>query len=370
MSTASNAAPALARQPFFDAPDTCELADCAPGAGRRASRPAEALAGSCVLAAAVLDAVADLAADSGSEAALLARSGAAKALEARHDALWSARRTDSLATRGDARPLYAGALGRGLLATPCGLQAGTDGALWASCLGGEGLAVLPPDGGRGRLVPLPGARPWGLFQAGGGALWVCDFARPRLLLVEADGTVARELAVEPPRGQVGLRPILGTADPDSGWRTLHLILADASGRNRRLARLSLDGGGPEFEPCPLTQPSALAIRGGRLFACSQNPAVILSRPLRGGEWSRFSSGLAPEYLTQFTFAPDGVWLAARGRLARLDADGRLERVVDAAALCGYPGSNFCGLAALALPDGPRLFAADNIHNLVHAFRLD
>jgi hypothetical protein len=40
------------------------------------------------------------------------------------------------------------------------------------------------------------------------------------------------------------------------------------------------------------------------------------------------------------------------------------------ALSGYPGSNFCGLAALALPDGPRLFVADNIHNLIHAFRLD
>lgn len=365
MSTASNAAPALARQPFFDAPD-----NFAPDEGQRTGRPAGTLAGSCVLAAAVLDAVADLAGDSGSEAALLAKSGAAKTLESRHDALWNALRTDFLSPRGDARPAYAGALGHGLLATPCGLQAGADGALWATSLGGEGLAVLPPDGGQGRLVPLPGSRPWGLFQAGGGALWVCDFARPRLLLVEADGTVARELAVELADERNGLRPILGAADPDSGWRTLFCILADASGKNRRLARLNLDGGGPEFEPCPLTQPSALAIRGGRLYVSSQNPAVILSRPMRGGEWSRFSSGLAPEYLTQFTFTPDGVWLAARGRLARLDANGRLERVVDAAALSGYPGSNFCGLAALALPDGPRLFAADNIHNLVHAFRLD
>lgn len=356
MSTASNAAPALARQPFFDAPG-----DCA---------PAEAPAAACVLAAAVLDAVADLAGNSASEAALLAKSGAAKTLETRHDVLWNALRTEYLATRGAARLVYAGALGRGLLATPCGLQAGADGNLWATCLGGEGLAVLPPDGGPGRLVPLPGSRPWGLFQAGGGALWVCDFARPRLLLVEADGTVARELAVEPTSDGDGLRPILGAADPDSGWRSLRLILADASGRSRKLARLSLDGGEPEFEPCPLTQPSALAIRGGRLFVSSQNPAAILSRPVDGGEWSRFSSGLAPEYLTQFTFAPDGVWLAARGRLARLDTDGRLERVVDAAALAGYPGSNFCGLAALALPDGPRLFVADNIHNLVHAFRLD
>jgi hypothetical protein len=151
MSTASNAAPALARQPFFDAPD-----NFAPDEGQRTGRPAGTLAGSCVLAAAVLDAVADLAGDSGSEAALLAKSGAAKTLESRHDALWNALRTDFLSPRGDARPAYAGALGHGLLATPCGLQAGADGALWATSLGGEGLAVLPPDGGQGRLVPLPG----------------------------------------------------------------------------------------------------------------------------------------------------------------------------------------------------------------------
>lgn len=327
------------------------------------AQPAGLDAAACVQAGAVLDVVESLAAGRSGEGATIARNGAAWAVQERHRRFWAARPAEGLL-----RP--AGSFGSESLVTPCGLEPGADGNLWVTSIGGERLSVFSPQGELARHLPLPGASPWGVFQAGQGCLWVCDFANALLLLVGPDGGIEQRLPVRVP-GQ-DLRPILGAAD----GAEIFLILADGSGRNRRLARLRVDdrpedgdGAAPELLPCPVAIPSGLRVRGGRLHVSSQNPPAILSRPLSGGDWTGFSAGLLPEYLTQFAFAGEHAWLAARGRLTRLGTAGAVEQVVDAAALAGYPESNFCGLAALDGPDGPRLFVADNIHNLIHVFRL-
>lgn len=327
-------------------------------------------AAACKQAEAVLNVVESLAAGRSSEGATLARNGAIWGLRRRHDRYWSARlaarRTEDCASirpaEGLLRPV--GSFGAENLVTPCGLEPGPDGNLWVASLGGERLTALSPQGELVRHVLLPGARPWGLFQAGQGSLWVCDFASSLLLRVGPDGTLEKRLPVCLPGHD--LRPILGAANGSE----LFLILADGSGRNRHLARFYADDAAtPEFLPCPVAIPSGVRVRAGRLYVSSQNPPALLSRPLAGGEWTSFNTGPVPEYLNQFTFAGEQVWLASRGRLARLGKTGAVEQVVDAAALAGYPESNFCGLAALDGPGGPQLYVADNIHNLIHAFRL-
>jgi hypothetical protein len=342
-------------------------------------QPAGQDAAACVQAEAVLDVVESLTAGHGGEGAGIARNGAAWTVQERHSRFWSARLDQDRASIRPAqtRLRAAGSFGAESLVTPCGLEPGADGALWVTSLGGERLSALSPQGEPVRHVPLPGARPWGLFQAdqtgqtgldGQGSLWVCDFANSLLLRIGLDGTLEQRLPVRV-AGQ-DLRPILGAAHHTAGGQELYLILADGSGRNRRLARLRVDAD-PALEllSCPVAIPSGVRVHGGRLFVSSQNPPALLSRPLEGGAWTGFSSGLLPEYLTQFAFAGEHAWLAARGRLARLGTTGAVELVVDAAALAGYPESNFCGLAALHGPDGPTLFVADNIHNLIHSFRL-
>lgn len=365
MSDACNTAAALAREHFHGPEARPAQSACATQSVSGAA--------ACAQAAAVLDLVEDMAAGSAGEAATQARNGAAWAVQRRNDAYWGPLLREGLRTE-TLRP--EGAFGQGLLATPCGLEAGPDGLLRVSSLGGGRVSVFTPRGEIVRHAELPGSRPWGLFPAVVGGFWVCDFAQARLTRLDADDRPACDLHLEAD----GLRPILGAADPGSG--ALFLILADATGRNRRLARLEppKETGGsarPELLPCPAAIPSALRVRGNALFVSSQNPATIFSRPpASGGRWTRFNAGPLPEYLTQFAFAGADAgtaaraWIAAKGRIARLDAQGRVERVVDAATLAAHPGSNFCGLAELALADGLRLFVADNINNLIHAFRLD
>lgn len=336
----------------------------------RTAPPAGLDAAACVQAEAVLDVVESLTAGHTGEGATIARNGAALIVQERHRHFWAARLAEGCASIRPAQTALrpAGSFGTEGLVTPCGLEPGADGNLWVTSLGGERLSALSPQGELVRHVPLPGARPWGLFQAGQDSLWVCDFANSLLLRVAPDGTQEQCLPVRV-AGQ-DLRPILGAADDTPNSPDIFLILADGSGRNRRLARLCVaDDSALEFLPCPVAIPSGLRVRGGRLYVSSQNPPALLSRPLEGGAWTGFSTGLLPEYLTQFAFAGEHVWLACRGRLTRLGKTGAVEQVVDAAALAGYPESNFCGLAALDGPDGPRLFVADNIHNLIHAFRL-
>jgi len=371
MSDACNTATILSREYFSG-----QEATSAPDTGA-AYAPAPAIAAgldaaACTQAEAVLDVVESLAAGHTDEGATIARNGAAWTVQERHRRFWAARLAEGCAdirpSRPGERPLRpVGTLGAERLVTPCGLEPGADGNLWVTSIGGERITALSPQGELVRHVPLPGARPWGLFQAGQageGSLWVCDFANSLLLRLGPDGRLEQSLPVRV-AGQ-DLRPILGAANGPE----IFLILADGSGRNRRLARLRADDeAAPELLPCPVAIPSGLRVRAGRLYVSSQNPPAILSRPLAGGAWTGFSAGLLPEYLTQFAFAGEHAWLAARGRLTRLGRAGAVELVVDAAALAGYPESNFCGLAALDGPDGPHLFVADNIHNLIHAFQL-
>jgi hypothetical protein len=374
MSDACNTATILTREHFSgqeEASAPYTGAAYAPAPAMAAGRDAAA----CVQAGAVLDVVERLAAGHTGEGATIARNGAAWTVQKRHHCFWAARVAEGCASirpaENQLHPL--GSFGAESLVTPCGLEPRVDGTLWVTSLGGERLSALSPQGELVRHVPLPGARPWGLFQAGQAredSLWVCDFANALLLRIGLDGRLEQRLPVRV-AGQ-DLRPILGAANAAE----IFLILADGSGRNRRLARLRADdrpedgdGAAPELLPCPVAIPSGVRVRGGRLFVSSQNPPALLSRPLAGGAWTGFSSGLLPEYLTQFAFAGEHTWLASRGRLARLGKTGAVELVVDAATLAGYPESNFCGLAALDGPDGPRLFVADNIHNLIHAFQL-
>lgn len=368
MSDACNTATILSREHFSG-----QEATNPPYTGA-AYAPAPAIAArldaaACVQAEAVLDVVESLAVGHSGEGATIARNGAAWTVQERHRRFWAARLAEGCASIRPAESLLrpVGSFGAESLLTPCGVEPGADGNLWVTSIGGERITALSPQGELVRHVPLPGARPWGLFQAGQAgedSLWTCDFANSLLLRIGPDGRLEQSLPVRV-AGQ-DLRPILGAANGPE----IFLILADGSGRNRCLARLRADDGAtPEFLPCPVAIPSGLRVRAGRLYVSSQNPPAILSRPLAGGAWTGFSAGLLPEYLTQFAFAGEHAWLAARGRLTRLGRTGAVEQVVDAAALAGYPESNFCGLAALDGPDGPRLFVADNIHNLIHAFQL-
>lgn len=368
MSDACNTATILSRE-YFSGPEAANAPHTGTAYAPAPAIPAGLDAAACVQAEAVLDVVESLTAGHTGEGASIARSGAAWTVQERHRRFWAARLAEGCASiRPAETPLRpTGSFGAESLVTPCGLEPGADGNLWVTSLGGERLSALSPQGELVRHVPLPGARPWGLFQAGQtgqDGLWVCDFANSLLLRVAPDGTQTQCLPVRV-AGQ-DLRPILGAANGPE----IFLILADGSGRNRRLARLCVaDDSALEFLPCPVAIPSGVRVRGGRLYVSSQNPPAILSRPLAGGAWTGFSAGLLPEYLTQFAFAGEHAWLACRGQLTRLGKSGAVEQVVDAAALAGYPESNFCGLAALDGPDGPRLFVADNIHNLIHAFRL-
>jgi hypothetical protein len=333
-----------------------------------AARSPEAYAAGCLQAAAIMDVVEGLTANSASEGAQLARSGASWALRERHRRYWAARKNQppggSTPRSGELLPL--GTFGANSLTIPCGMALGPDGNLWVASLGAERLSVFSPEGELVRHVPLPGSQPWGVFAAEDETFWVCDYAQPRLTRIGRDNTPTQHLDV-PQRGPVqDLRPILGAAHGSA----LYLILSDKAGRNRRLARL--DTGADtnlELLPCPVSMPSAVRVQGDTLYVSGQNPPVLVSRPLQCGAWTCRNAGLVPEYLTQFTFAGERVWLAANGLLARLSPAGIVELAVDAGTLSGYPDSNFCDLCVVDGKDGQRLYATDNIHNLVHVFRL-
>lgn len=370
MSDASNTATALAPQSRSNPVAAAGLS--AHGLVRNRCEPAS-LAGSapaaCLLAAAVLDVVEELAEGSANQGAQLARNGASWALRASHRRYWAARRNQFLGeiTPGSRELRPAGSFRASGMVTPCGMEVGPDGNLWVTSLGSEQITVLSPEGELVRRVLLPGSRCWGAFAADGGNLWICDYAQPRLTRIGPDGEPAQSLDVRMEAPHQALRPILGAANGSD----LYLILADGAGRNRRLALLRPEHGGqPEFLSCPAAIPSAVRIREGRLYVSSQNPPVIYSRPLKGGDWTRFNLGLVPEYLTQFRFIGQHAWLAAKGRLTRLSLDGAVELVVDAGALARHPDSNLAGLAGLERKDGPHLYVTDNIHDLVHAFRLE
>lgn len=369
MSQASNSALILEREPLPAAPE----------AGRPAVLPAVQTAmqpegpgawpaaAACQHAAAVLDVVEELTTGAAGEGARLARQAQYWAMRKSHDAHW----TPGLTAAGAAELEPAGSFGDGHLTTPCGLEGGADGNLWAACLGGERVSVLSPEGRLVRQVALPGSRPWGLFRAASGGLWVCDFGRSRLLLLDAEGVVQRETALHLPGPEGGLRPILGADAGD--W--LYLLLADGRGGGRRLARIRPEltpleqGGQAELLPCPLAVPSAVRVHAGRLYLSGQNPPLLLSRSLAGGGWTLVNQGLIPEYLTQFCFLHGQTWLAAKGRLTRLDEQGAVARCIDAGALAGYPEGNFCDLAGLDRADGRYIYVTDNVQDLIHGFRV-
>lgn len=325
-------------------------------------------AAACLQTAAIMDVVEALTANSASEGAQLARSGASWALRADHRRYWTARKNQppgaTAPGSGELWPI--GTFGANSLTTPCGMALGPDGNLWIASLGAERLSVFSPEGELVHHVPLPGSQPWGVFAAEDETFWVCDLAQPRLTRIGRDNMPTQRLDVLQREPVQDLRPILGAAHGS----ILYLILSDKAGRNRRLARL--DTGTDtnlELLPCPVSVPSAVRVQGDTLYVSGQNPPVLVSRPLQCGAWTCRNAGLVPECLTQFTFAGGRVWLAANRLLARLSPAGIVELVVDAGALSGYPDSNFCDLCVVDGKDGQRLYATDNIHNLVHVFRL-
>ncbi|MCM0753949.1 hypothetical protein M7784_01645 [Desulfovibrio aminophilus] len=316
-------------------------------------------AAACEQASAVFEVIEELAFGASGEGARVARQAGAWAMRTSHRRYWAAR-TPS----GEAGLVPLGSFGGGHLVTPCAIETGADGNLWIASLGAERITVLTPEGGLVRHVPLPGARPWGLFPAGDGTIWACDFARPRLERIAPDGSIVQGIALPHSSGD-DLRPILGAA---SG-ADIFLILADGRGGARRLARLRADGSGLEFLPCPVLNPSCVRVRDGLLHVSSLNPAFLLARPLDSGDWFRVNAGLLPEYLTRFDFAGPEAWLTARRHLIRLGRGGEVEMIVDAGGLAGYPEANLCDVAGLQSSRERRLYAVDNIHNLVHSYRI-
>ncbi len=315
----------------------------------------------CVQSGTVLEIVESLAFGHNSEGAIFARKGAVWAVLQQHRHIWTSRLTKSCAS---IRPV--GTFGAECLSTPCGTEFGPDGNLWVASLGGQRLTVFSPQGELVRHVPLPGALPWGVFAADDQTLWVCNYACPQLTHIDQDGTLIQRLDFQQSNSIQNLRPILGAAHSSE----LYLILSDKVGRNRRLARTKSEIGAPlEFLPCPVTIPSAVRVHSGRLYVSNQNPPALVSRPLHNEAWICHNTALVPEYLTQFAFAGDNVWLATRGLLTRLGPAGEVELVVDAAALSGHPNSYFCDLRIREGEDGPRLYATDNIHNMIHVFQL-
>lgn len=365
MSNACNTAAILTREHFSGHEQAC-----APQYAQAPGMFAGLDAAACKQAEAVLDVVESLATGRGSEAARLARTGANWGLRRRHDRYWSARLATDGAGRSPAQhlPKLTRTFGSSLLATPCGLEPGPDGNLWVASLGGERLTALSPQGELVRQVPLPGARPFGLFAGAAGALWVCDLSRPRLLEITPDGAPGRSLALE----SGGLRPLRGAVHGDE----MFLILVNAQCEARQLARLDLcqvvpAGAGVRVEllPCPIRNLSGVELRDGQLYVSGQNPPVLLRRPLHGGEWSNASQGMLPEYLTQFGFRGADTWLAARHHLARLDAKGALDIVMDAGSQSGYSGCSFCDLAFLKGQDSDAIYLTDNINDVIHHFEI-
>lgn len=367
MNTLCNTASALPHEHFHGAGELGESASRQPAALAvmpHAPQPPKASAAACVRAAAVMDVVEQLTQGHAGEAAIHARTGANWGLMQAHRRHWTARMPAGDQAR--ATLCAVGSLGMQGLVTPGDLHLCADGNLWVSGFGSQQLAVLSPEGALLRRIELPGAQPWGLFTAGDGTPWVCDYAKPRLTRFGLDGTVQEVVEVRTQQAERHLRPIFGVAN----GAELYLILSDGQARNRRLARLSPESNGwAELLPCPVAVPSAIRICGDRLIVAGQVPPAVMSRPLSGGEWTRLNTGLLPDYLTGLICMGGELWVAARGLLARLGPGGAVEEVMDAGAMAGYPGGNLVGMAVRPQGHGHLLYLADNIHDLVHIFRL-
>lgn len=323
----------------------------------------------CVQTAAVIDVVGDITTGSSSEGACYARAGANWIIQNRHHRYWGTklaeRNADARTAHSRLQPI--GTFGTNEITTPCGMDVGADGNLWVTSLGGGKVTVFSPEGDVVRHVVLPGSSPWGVFAAHDNGLWVCDSATSQLTRIGLDGSLLQRLDLPLPASCQNLRPILGAAH----GLDLYLILTDGAANSRRFARISLKSlDSMEFLSCPVLTPSCVRVHGDRLFVSAQNPPAILSRPVAGGAWSLFNQSLVPEYLTQFRFVGDNAWITGRERLTCLGPTGAVEQVVDAGNLAGYTGCNFSGMVGLVRNNAMHLHIADNIHDLIHVFRLE
>jgi hypothetical protein len=324
------------------------------------------LAAACVQSEAILDVAENLTTGQKSMDASVARISTTKVVRKYHNRYWKTRMAQD-----EAIIRLRGSFGAEDVVAPFGLETGADGYIWVTSLCGERISVFSPEGDLVRHVPLHGSQPWGIFQAGQESLWVCDLASPQLLRVGMDGKLEQPLTIN--TGRLEIRPLLGAIDGPN----MYLIIGDNTGRNRRLARLRTDAD-PTLEMlhCPTPNPSGIRVHDGRLYLSSQNPPALLSRPLKGDEeddvekaWEGFNRALLPDLQDHFVFSGKHVWLAARGRLTRLNETGTMDMVMDAGTLVGYPDSNFSSLTTLDGPDGTLLFVAEKIHNLIHCFQL-